>query len=94
MHAGGRGSDYEKSKRMKMDPCDTVKLRASLVTRWGPENVQWHPLHQRKRRERDRGEEEMRGGRELNVEELSISDIHTETAHTRIHAHTPRQVSV
>lgn len=33
MHARGRGSDYEKSERMKMDPRDTVKLRASLVTR-------------------------------------------------------------
>lgn len=33
MHIGGRGSDYEKSERMKMDPGDTVKLRASLVTR-------------------------------------------------------------
>lgn len=32
MHARGRGSDYEKNERMKMDPCDTVKLRASLVT--------------------------------------------------------------
>lgn len=32
MHARGRGSDYEKSERMKMDPCDTVKLRASLET--------------------------------------------------------------
>lgn len=32
MHAGGRGSDYEKNERMKMDPRDTVKLRASLVT--------------------------------------------------------------
>lgn len=33
MHARGKGSDYEKSERMKMDPRDTVKLRASLVTR-------------------------------------------------------------
>lgn len=33
MHARGRGSDYEKSERMKMDPCDTVKLRANLVAR-------------------------------------------------------------
>lgn len=32
MHARGRGSDYEKNERMKMDPRDTVKLRASLVT--------------------------------------------------------------
>ena len=37
MHARGRGSDYEKSERMKMDPRDTVKLRASLVTRCATE---------------------------------------------------------
>lgn len=35
MHASGRGSDYEKNERMKMDPRDTVKLRASLVTQRG-----------------------------------------------------------
>lgn len=49
MHARGRGSDYEKNERMKMDPRDTVKLRASLVTQRDTE------MYSGTRRQRKRG---------------------------------------
>lgn len=62
MHARGRGSDYEKSERMKMDPRDTVKLRASLVTRRDTEMYSGTPLHRRNGR---LGEKmEMEGGKD------------------------------
>lgn len=63
MHARGRGSDYEKSERMKMDPRDTVKLRASLVVREDSETYRQRKTGDRagggKRKERQR---EMEGG--------------------------------
>lgn len=61
MHARGRGSDYEKSERMKMDPRDTVKLRASLVTRRATEMYSG-THYTRGRGEIGEGEMEMEGG--------------------------------
>lgn len=67
MHARGRGSDYEKSERMKMDPRDTVKLRASLVTRRDTEMYSGTPLHWRNGR---LGEEMEREGRKEREREM------------------------